>query len=176
ATFTGDGGSASLATINQPCNITLDGAGNLYVADGNNHRVRMVAKATGTFFGKTITANNIDTIVGNGTPDFAGDGGPATQAALNLPAGVTLGANGQLYVADAMNNRLRMVPNTSGTYFGLPMTAGNLYTIVGDGTMTGNQGDSPTTTSLPVPVASFEDAQGALYIASAYGNFILKVY
>ncbi|MBO9541250.1 hypothetical protein J7643_11735 [bacterium] len=174
--FAGDGGPAASAKLNMPFGLTVDAAGNLYVADTSNQRVRVVSKNGGTFFGKFIAAGNIDTVAGDGTADFAGDGSPASSAKLNTPAGVALGSGGQLYIVDAYNNRVRMVPSVSGAYFGQAMTAGNLYTIVGDGTTTETIGATPKTTSLNVPISVVEDPRGDLYISVLGANYVVKVY
>jgi len=106
--FTGDGGPATRAQLAEPFGVGADGAGNLAVADtmsdrvrvvaastgsftdfGNN-QVRVVAASTGTFYGIALTAGDIYTIAGDGTAGFTGDGGPATSASLNQPAGLAL--------------------------------------------------------------------------------------
>jgi hypothetical protein len=127
----GDGGPAANAKLSFPEGVTPDGTGNLVVADGS--RVRLIAVATGTFFGKKMTAGDIYAIAGNGPPEFSGDRGPATRAELADPGGVAFGSAGQLAVSDTSNMRVRLVPATSGTYFGQQMTARHIYTIAGDG-------------------------------------------
>jgi sugar lactone lactonase YvrE len=94
----GDNGPAANATINGFF-VTVDSAGNLYIGDNNNHRVRKVS-------GGTIT-----TVAGTGTPGFGGDNGPATSANLAFPAGVAVDPAGNLYIADVGNYRIRMVSN-----------------------------------------------------------------
>jgi hypothetical protein len=79
------------------------------IADTDNNRVRVVAARTGTFYGQAMNAGDIYTIVGTGTPEFAGDGGPATGAALLVPEGLAVDAAGNLLIADSGNNRIRMV-------------------------------------------------------------------
>ena len=87
----------------------MDSAGNLVLADSGNDRVRVVAATTGTFYGQSMTAGDIYTVAGDGTPGFSGDGGPATAAELNEPAGVALDAAGDLLIADTSNGRIREV-------------------------------------------------------------------
>ncbi len=98
-TFAGDGGPATSASLILPYGVSVDGAGNIYIADTGNNRIRKVNAVTGI----------ITTLAGNGTGTFAGDGGPATSASLNLPSGVSLDASGNIYIADYANNRMRMV-------------------------------------------------------------------
>lgn len=117
AGFSGDGGPATSAELNiglyeAAGGIAVDGAGNLYIADTSNSRIRKVS------------ANGIiTTVAGNGTPGFSGDGGPATSAELYLPYSVTVDMTGSLYIADYGNQRIRKVSNT-----------GAITTIAGDGT------------------------------------------
>lgn len=97
--YSGDGGIATEAQINYPQDVELGPDGNLYFADTNNHVVRMIDLSTGV----------IRTIAGTGTRGYGGDGGPATQAQLNRPFGVAFDANGDLYVSDTFNGRIRKV-------------------------------------------------------------------
>ena len=92
----------------EPEAVTFDGAGNLVIADTENSRIRVVATRSGRFYGQAMTAGDIYTIAGTGFPSFSGDGGPATAADLG-PAGVVAGSGGSVLVADALNNRIRMV-------------------------------------------------------------------
>jgi sugar lactone lactonase YvrE len=96
--FSGDGGPATNASLFNPSGVAVDAAGNLYIADTTNSRVRKVS-----------TSGTITTVAGNGTPGFSGDGGPATNASLVYPSGVAVDAAGNLYIADSQNNRVRKV-------------------------------------------------------------------
>ena len=107
--------------------------GNVLIADTDNNRIRVVAASTGTFYGQAMNAGDIYTVAGNGSYGISGDGGPATEAELQIPAGVAVDAAGNLLIADAGNNRIRVVAASTGTFYGQPMTAGDIYTIAGNG-------------------------------------------
>ena len=158
--FSGDGGPATAATLNSPGGLVVDAAGNLYIADTRNNRVRKVTAATGI----------ITTVAGSSPPfgstaTFAGDGGPATAAMLDDPLGLALDGAGNLYIADASNNRIRMVAAASGT----------ISTVAGSGSggnnTTGFSGDGGAAVDarLSDPQQIALDPNGNLYIGDS-GN------
>jgi DNA-binding beta-propeller fold protein YncE len=102
--FAGDGGPAGAALLNGPFDIAFDAAGNLYFSDTFNNRLRRVDARTGV----------ITTVAGNGDKGYAGDGGPATAAALNEPYGVVVDRAGNLYTADRLNRRVRRIDAATG--------------------------------------------------------------
>ena len=153
AGLSGDNGPATGAELFQPLGVALDSAGNLYIADSDNMRIRKVS-STGV----------ITTVAGNGTPGFSGDGGPATSTGLNYPSGVALDSAGSLYIADAGNNRIRKVSN------------GVITTVAGNGAQGfGGDGGPATGAQLFVPAGVAVDSAGSLYIADAGNNRIRKV-
>jgi hypothetical protein len=133
AGFDGDGGPATSAELNGQEGVSADGAGNVLIADLFNDRIRVVAGSTGMFYGQAMTTGHIYTVAGDGTAGFAGDGGPGTSAELHWPFDVTVDSAGNLLLADADNNRVRVVAAKTGTFYGVPMTAGNIYTVAGTG-------------------------------------------
>jgi uncharacterized protein (TIGR03437 family) len=150
----GDGNAATSAQLNGPQGLAVDSAGNLYIADTQNHRVRKVA-ANGA----------ISTVAGTGTAGSGGDGGPAASAQLNLPFGVALDPSGNLYIAEFGNNRIRKVDAN-----------GNISTIAGNG-VSGYSGDSGQATGaqLSGPRGVAVDSAGNVYIADTANNRVRKV-
>ncbi len=94
----------------------------------------MVAESTGTFYGISMTTGDIYTLAGNGTAGFSGDGGAPTSAELAGPTSVTVDPEGDLFIADTDNQRIRMVAASTGPLYAIPMNKGDIYTIAGDGT------------------------------------------
>ena len=95
--FGGDGGAATSALLDTPMGIAVDSAGNLYIADTHNHRIREVSSGT------------ITTIAGTGVAGFSGDGAAATTATLNQPVALAIDSRGYLYIADTRNHRIREI-------------------------------------------------------------------
>ena len=164
--YSGDGGPATSAQLNMLDGVAVDAAGNLLIADLGNERIRVVAASTGTFYGQAMTAGDIYTIAGNGTGGSGGDGGPATSAKLGDPAEVAADAAGNVVIADTDNQRIRVVAASTGTFYGQHMTAGDIYTIAGNG-KAGFSGDGGPGTSakLRYPVGVAVDSAGNPVIA-----------
>ena len=173
--FSGDGGPATSAEFFTPIGLALDTAGNVVIADEQNYRIRVVAVTTGTFYGQAMTAGDIYTVAGNGNFGFGGDGGPATDAKLNLPGDPALDHAGNLLIADTLNNRIRVVAVTTGTFYGQAMTAGDIYTVAGKGgqRFTGDGGPA-TAAQLDQPGAVKVDGAGNVVIGDGH-NFRVRV-
>jgi hypothetical protein len=171
--YGGDGGPATAAYVNEPNQTTVDGSGNLVIADTGNNRVRVIAAHTGTFYGVAMTTGRIYTVAGTGTTGYSGNGGAATLAKLGSPTGVALDSIGNLVVLDRTS--VRVVATSNGTYFGIPMTAGNIYTVAGSGSI-GFFGDGGPGTSARLNAfgsIAFDPA-GNLLITDTY-NYRLRV-
>ncbi|HEY9898944.1 MAG TPA: IPT/TIG domain-containing protein [Pantanalinema sp.] len=154
STCSGDGGPALNAQLYSPADLKLDAAGNLYVADTNNNRIR-----------KIDPAGIITTVAGNGASGFAGDSGPAVDAKLNSPYAVAVEADGSLYIADTYNNRVRKVAPD-----------GTISTIAGDGT-SGYEGDGAAAASAKIGnvYGLALDAAGNLYLSDSSYNVVRRV-
>ncbi|MVM31458.1 hypothetical protein GO755_15540 [Spirosoma sp. HMF4905] len=152
--FSGDTGPATSAALAGPTGVAVDGAGNLFIADPNNNRIRKVA-----------TDGTITTVAGTGSAGFSGDNGPATSAKLNNPTGVAVDATGNLFIADRDNNRIRKVA-----------TDGTITTVAGTGSA-GSSGDNGPAISAKLnnPTGVAVDGAGNLFIADKNNNRIRKV-
>jgi hypothetical protein len=155
--FRGDGGIATQSTLFLPMGGVLDAAGNMFLSDSNNQRIRRVNAATGI----------ISTVAGDGIAGFSGDGGPATSAMLDLPADVKLDGAGNLYIVDSTNHAVRMVNAATGI----------ISTIAGVGGVQGYAGDGGPATQalLAYPSGVAFDGDHMLYISDTGNNAIRRV-
>jgi uncharacterized protein (TIGR03437 family) len=161
AGFSGDGGPATAAMLSGPRGVTLDAAGNLFIADSDNNRIRVVSNGI------------IRTIAGTGSAGFSGDGGPATAATLSLPWAVIVDAKGNLLISDYNSHRIRKISN------------GNISTVAGSAVSAcqssvacnGYSGDggAATDAALGNSYGIALDAAGNLYISDSASNRIREV-
>jgi sugar lactone lactonase YvrE len=153
--FSGDGGPASSAQLYHPRALTFDRAGNAYVADTLNQRIRRID-----------TSGTISTVAGNGMEGYGGDGGPALQAALNQPHGVAVDGAGNIYIADSANHRIRRVD-----------PQGTITTVAGTGTpdATGDGGPAGAATIKDPKTLATDAAGRILYIADTGNNRIRRI-
>src|SRR5256712_269628 len=154
--FSGDGGLATSAQLNYPTSVAVDTAGDLFITDQSNLRIRRVAADTGI----------ISTVAGTGVAGFGGDGGPATGAQLNYPTSVAVDTAGNLFIADASNDRIRRVAADTG-----------IISTVGGSGVTGFSGDDgqATDAELNFPYYVALDAANNLFIADTNNGRIRKV-
>ena len=152
--FRGDGGLATSARLNGPTGVAVDDAGNLYIADQGNHRIRLVT-----------TGGLIATVAGTGRRGYSLGGGLAVSAQLSSPSAVAVDTDGNLYIADTGNNRIRKVT-----------PEGLISTIAGTGTK-GFSGDGgpATAAELHFPTGVAVDADGNIYIADQLNHRIRKL-
>jgi sugar lactone lactonase YvrE len=154
--FSGDGGPATAAELDSPAGLALDSAGDLYIADSHNQRIRKVTVATGL----------ISTVAGTRVAGFAGDGGPAAAAQLDQPTALAFDPAGNLYVADTGNHRIRKLSAATGI----------MTTVAGYGVQ-GFSGDNglATAASIDSPAGIAVDSAGNLYLADTHNQRIRKV-
>jgi DNA-binding beta-propeller fold protein YncE len=152
----GDGGAATSAELFLPYGAALDGAGNLLIADTENNRIREVSASTGI----------INTVAGDGTIGFSGDGAAATGAELSFPTRVRADAAGSLYIADYNNERVRKVTKATGF----------ISTIAGTGVASSTGDGGPATSAtMNGPLTVTPDNAGNLYIADSTDNRIRAI-
>ena len=154
AGYSGNGGAAALAMINQPRSVAVDGIGNIYIADTNNQRIRLVN-----------TSGIISTVTGTGTAGYTGDGGLAVYAGLNSPSDVAADPSGGFYIADGSNHRVRKVD-----------ASGIISTVAGDG-VAGYSGDEGPASSahLNNPSGLALDSGGNLYVSDSLARRVRMV-
>jgi hypothetical protein len=163
----GVGGPATSAELWTPSGVALDSQGNLYIADSYNSAIWKVTAATG----------KISIVAGTGSPNYGGDGGPATSAFLYYPSGVTVDSAGDLFIADTYNCLIREVNAATGI---ITTVAGNIQTAelglggLGEG-FYGGDGGPATLASLNLPDGVAVDSKGNIYIADTLNNAIRKV-
>jgi sugar lactone lactonase YvrE len=153
--YEGNGGPATTASLNMPHEIQFDAAGNLYIAERDNHCIRKIAAKTGI----------ISTLAGTGIPGFSGDGGPASQAQLRQPHSIALDPAGGLLICDVGNHRVRRVD----------VETGRIETYAGTGERSATPDGAPikgTPLNGPRTMAFY---QGDLYLALREGNAIVRI-
>ena len=153
----GDGGAPTSALFERPVRLFVDSGGDIFISDIAANRIREVITAKET----------IQTVAGNGTAGFAGDGGPATQAELNEPSGVWVDGSGNIFLTDVLNNRVREVVASTG----------DIQTIAGNGGTVGpgGDGDPATSATLNYPAGVAVDGSGNIFISDGDNNRIRKV-
>lgn len=152
-TYSGDGGQAAAAGL-VPWDIALDGKGGLVIATGSNHRIRRMDLTTGI----------ITTIAGIGTAGHSGDGGPATQAQVGDPRGITVDSAGRIFFTEYLTSQVRMID-----------TNGVIRTIAGTGTFISSADSGPATSVAFDPVRILAAADGSLYVSDTYNDRIRKL-
>lgn len=154
--YSGDGGLATQATCREPYEVRFDKQGNMFFVEMKNHIVRKVDAKSGL----------ISTIAGTGKPGFSGDGGPATQAQLNVPHSITLDAAGNVYIADIGNHRVRIVDSKSG----------EIHTLIGNGKKEKTPDGVPFAgTPVNGPRTLDFDGKDSLYLALREGNAVYRL-
>ena len=152
--FSGDGGPATAAMLYQPFGVSIDGSGNLYIADYGNNRVR-----------KVNTSGIISTIAGGDVTGYAGDGGPATAALLANPEDVSVDGSGNVYISDYNNNVIRRISPT-----------GIINTVAGTGTAGfGGDGGAATAAAINSPGAILADNSGNVYFSDINNHRVRRI-
>ncbi|WP_447968641.1 NHL domain-containing protein [Nitrospira sp. M1] len=155
AKWTGDAGPSDAATLNEPVALVMDGKGRLFIADQSNNRIRMIDTTTGI----------ITTVAGMGEATYTGDDMPAIEAGLAGPSGLALDADGNLFIADTFNNRIRKVHLELGT----------IETVLGNGQAFSYQpGANERELSVARPYGIAFDRKGHLLITDSDNHVVRK--
>jgi hypothetical protein len=169
--FSGDGSFATAAQLSWPRGVAADSAGNIFIADSRNHRIREVT-----------LAGMISTVAGDGTEGFSCDGGPATTAQLSDPYGVTVDSMGNLFIADTGNQRIRKVTQAGCSDIFLPQVAAGggyttLFTVTNTGAVTASE-DLILTDQHGSPLdvsGTLTDSSGNVFPSSVGSVFTLAI-
>ncbi len=167
-----------------PWAVAIDPHDNLLVSSSGDS-LDVLAGSTGTFYDQAMTVGNWYHLAGeptanSGDAGYSGDGGPATSAMIGAPHGISLDASGNILLADTDNNRIRVIAESTGTFYGINMTVGDIYTVAGSGPAPspsgsfGGDGGAATSAQLNQPTAVVADQSGNLVIADN-GNFRVRV-
>lgn len=151
--YSGDGAAATLATLDYPTALAVDSSNNIYIADTNNHCIRK------------ITGTTINTVAGNGSPGYSGDGGLATLAGLDSPSGVAVDSALNIYIGDTHNQRVRMVT----------FATGKISTLAGTGVKGFNGDGLATTAELALPTGVAAGGTGIVYVTDSDNNRIRSI-
>jgi trimeric autotransporter adhesin len=152
--YSGDNGPATAASLNFPGGVAVDAAGNVYIADTDNNRIR-----------KVVTSGTISTVAGNGIQGYAGDNGPATSASLDVPGGITVDAAGDMLIADTYSEHIRKV-----------IPAGTITTVAGNGAYRyAGDGGPATNAALNHPNDIAVDNSGDVLIADLLNERVREV-
>ena len=155
AGFAGDGGPAKEMQVDTPSDVSVDSLGNVYVADTGNNRIRRIDGS-----------GNASTVAGDGAEGFSGDGRSATDASLDGPLSVSTDADGNVYIADTGNNRVRRIDASTG----------EITTVAGDGSQGfSGDGSGATDASLDAPSSVLVDKDGSILVADRGNRRVRKI-
>ncbi|MBU6495247.1 MAG: hypothetical protein KGR42_02355 [Acidobacteria bacterium] len=179
--FSGDNGPATSARLHDPQSVAFY-SGGVLVTDTLNSEVRFIPATSGTYFGQSMTGANIYAVVGNATAGYVGTGVSPTSAEVSFPQSVAVDSSGDVAIGDSGNNVVRFIPASTGTYYGVAMTAGKIYTVAGAAPVAGSPASSGysangtlgTSALLNAPSGVAFDASGNLYYADS-NNFSVRV-
>jgi NHL repeat len=180
AGYNGDGLAGTASELDQPTGVAVDAAGDLFIADTANCRLRVLPAATGTLFGQAVTAGHLFTMAGTGICGSAGQGGPLRTAQLWDPIAVAVDAAGDVLVADSGDQEVLLAAVRAGSFYGSAIGAGDIGVVVG-----GSGGYGPyIADGLPAngPTAELNDPRGlavsptgALFVTDGFLHVIRVV-
>jgi hypothetical protein len=150
--------------------------GHIVTADESDNRVRVVAVSTGSFYGQAMTKGDIYTVAGNGKSGISPNGTPATRAELRGPQEVQIDQAGNLVIVLNRANMIQVVAARTGTFYGVPMTKGDLYTVAGNG-QPGFAGDGgpATKAELDAPIGVSVTGAGNLLVTDVNDGRVREI-
>jgi hypothetical protein len=164
----GDGCPATDASLSAAAGEVVDASGNLVIAAPYGKRIRVVAGSSGFFYNQQMDAGYIYSIAGTGTAGYTGNGGLATSAELSNPTGVSIDASGNIIINDTGNDVIRVIAESTATYYGIAMTVNKIYLIAGTPGTGGYSGDGGAATSAKIqPNGVAVDSQGNVIISDS---------
>jgi hypothetical protein len=169
AGFNGNGRVATQSQLSGPSGIAVSDSGNLFIADTDNCRIRVLPQVSGTYFGQTMSAGHLYTVAGTGVCGSASRGGPGPQAQVWEPVAVAVDQGGDLFIADTGDQSVLELAAQAGTYYGTPIGTDDLATIVGMGQYGPYLVDGLSATSVAAELNDPEGvavaSNGNLYVA-----------
>jgi hypothetical protein len=170
----GGGGTGATNSMGHPTDVAVDASGDVYVAEATAQRVQEIRRGEGGDGSRGGAAPVLVTVAGTGTAGFNGDGLTGTASELDEPSGVAVDSNGDVFVADTANCRVRVLAAHDGAILGRPVTAGHLTTVAGTGVCGSvGQGGPLTGAELWNPVAVALDPSGDLFVADSGDQSVL---
>jgi hypothetical protein len=173
------GAFARTSPLDHPAGVATDAAGDLFIADTGDCRVLMVPGVDGTFQGQAVAAGHLYAVAGTGTCTLANASGAARTAALSAPTAVSVDAAGDLFVTESGRQDVDEVPAGTGTYFGVPIAAGDIAPVAGSGSnntfLAEGQPATGPYAELNYPGGTTSDAAGNLFIAGGYDRAVYVV-
>jgi len=162
-------GPLNTGTLNNPVGVCIDSYGNIIIADADNRRIRILARTTGKYYGVNVNENSLGTIAGIGGASDAYADGALADARLSRPWGVAVDALGNIIVADRRNFCIRIIPKTTGKYYGVNVNEGSIGTIAGIGGSVGSEDGSSTAARFSQVMGLAIESNGDIFIAD-YNN------
>lgn len=171
AAIAGSSASGLLGTsseLDEPLAVAVDAAGDIVIADSGSDKIDVLAAKTGKAYGQDMTVGHLYVVAGDGTSGTSGLGGVATAADLSDPAGVALTSDGSIVLSNEGSSEVDVVAQKSGSFYGVKMTAGDLYDVAGDGTAgTTGLGGVATAAELDGPLGAAVAPSGTILVADA---------
>jgi hypothetical protein len=161
---------ATHAFLGDPQGVAFDRSGDLVIANTGDNVVQLLASRSGRLLGHAVRSGFLYTLAGNGSAGYSGNGLAALKSAFFLPTAIAVDGFGNILLADSGNNRLRVVAESLGHFYGLEMTRGDVYTVAGSGSIGACESPFPTKTDLMDPSGVTSSSISAVWISNTGAN------